>query len=181
MLLKPPPTPVTVPASALVMFQVLATLSAVKLLMPVTPPSIAPLKVPPLKVKLSVPVPPVRLPILLKPPAIPVTVPLSRPVITQLFATLSAVKLLVPAAPPLNAPLKVPPLKVKSSLLLPPVRLLKPLNVTPFTVPASAPVIIQLFATSAPTSVPLAPLPVTVSMLVKLVSILATTAPVTAE
>ena len=61
------------------------------------PPSSAPLKVPPLRVKLSVPVPPVRLAMLLKPPLMPVTLPLSVPVMLQLVATLSPVRVLLPS------------------------------------------------------------------------------------
>ena len=71
--------------------------------------------------------PPVRLPMLLKPPVTPVTPPASAPVTVHVFATLSPVRLFVPP-PPSIAPLKVPPLSRKLSVLLPPVRFAMSLN-----------------------------------------------------
>src|SRR5262245_26379799 len=62
-------------------------------------------------------------------------------------------------APPLTAPVTLPPLtNAKVSAWLPPVRLLKPEKVTPLTWPAFLPVTDQALAALPPTSVsPLAP------------------------
>ena len=103
MLLKPPVTPVTLPASAPLTVQVFATLSAVRLFTPVSPPLIAPLTVPPLKVKLSdraaVQIGDVR-----EAPVTPVTVPASAPVSVQVFATLSPVSVFAPVSPAVDRP-----------------------------------------------------------------------------
>ena len=78
-------------------------------------------------IEASFALPPIRLAMLLKPPLMPVTVPLSRAVIVHRLATLSAVRVLVPL-PPFSAPPRLPPLSVKLSSFAPPVRLPKPLN-----------------------------------------------------
>ena len=79
-------------------------------------------------------------------------------------------------------PLNVPPFaSTKLSSPAPPVRLPNPLKATPPTLPAFAPLIVHVFATSAPTKVSFTPSPVTVSMLVKFVPTLLVTAAVTAE
>ena len=70
-----------------------------------------PLKLPvPLTVTSSVPVPPVRVPMLLKfiDPLASVRLPASLALIAQLLATLLPVKLFAPVRPPFSVPLRVP-------------------------------------------------------------------------
>ena len=66
MLLNPVPIPVIVPPSATVKVKLFSTLSAVKVSVPVLP-SIAPVKVPPARVKVSSAVPPVRFSMFINP------------------------------------------------------------------------------------------------------------------
>ena len=89
--------------------------------------------------------PPIRLAILVKPPVMPVTVPPSTALITQVLARLSAVRLFTPS-PPLRAPLSVPPLSTKLSVPAPPVK------VWMFT-KLVAPAVVAMLPASAPVSV----------------------------
>src|ERR1041384_8172941 len=89
------------------------------------PERVAPL----LKVKVSAPALPLSVPTLLNVPPTPVTVPVSLPVTVQALEVLSAVRLLAPV-PPLMLPVSVPPFRTKASVLLPPVRLPKPFQVS---------------------------------------------------
>ncbi len=145
--LKPAPTPVAVPLSAPVSTKAVATLSAVKLLVP-APPSIAPDSVPPWRIKRSANAPPVTLPIPVKPPPTPVTVPVSKPVITKVLTSSLTVRRLVPPPPSID-PVKRLPLRIKLSFWAPVVRfwmLTKPPS-TPVMVPLSVPVRTTVVAT----------------------------------
>ena len=151
---------VTLPASGVVIAQVLATSRACSVFPVATPPPvIVPLTLPvPLSVNASVLVPPVKLPIPVKAATL-VTLPASGVVIAQVLATSRACSVLpVATPPPVIVPLTVPvPLSVNASVLVPPVRLFAPEKVSTFvfsvSVPAFGVVIAQVLAKFAPCSV----------------------------
>ena len=116
-ILEKAPTPLTSPALAAVIFQVLAMLSPVRLLSPTLPSTLAML--PPFTTKLSFALPPFRFWILEKAPT-PLTSPALAAVMFQVLAMLSPARLLSPVLPSMLATL--PPLRVKLSFALPPFR-----------------------------------------------------------
>ena len=110
------------------------------------------------------------------------TLPACPPVRVQMLTTSFAVKLLVPVAPPTIAPLKVPvPLKVKSSVLVPPVRLAMSLKVivppAVVRVTSSGVVMAQVAAAFGPVRVSPVPLPTTASIFVKLPVVILVSSP----
>ena len=160
-----PFTPPTSPASAALMFQVLAVLLADSESVP-APPSICPLTLPPLSRKISAPLPPIRLSISTKVNTLS-TLPPSALWMLQVLEVLFAVRLSVPP-PPLRVPVSEPFASTKLSLPLPPVRLAKSKKVTPATSPSFWPVIFQVLAMFSPIRVLSAPPPIRVSILMTL-------------
>ena len=151
------PTPVMVTLRAVVYAAQLIESTPV----PVPPSMLATVKLPE-NTKLSVLLPPTTFWILLKPPVTPVTVPALFAVIFQVFATLPPVSVLVPP-PPLIAPVNVPPLRVKVSEFVPPVRFGSAAKVkTPLifafaSLPAFGALTVHVFAIFDPRIVPMPP------------------------
>ena len=98
---------------------------------------------------------------MVKVPPMPVNVPVFALVTVQVLATLSPVRVFVPA-PPSMEPVKVPPFRMKLSVDEPPVRLAKLLKlvvtVPSYKVPLFVPVTVQVLAVFSPVKV-LVPLP----------------------
>ena len=149
--------PLTLPAFAAVTFQVLTVLSPLKPSLP-KPPSMS-ATVPPLRLKVSVLLPPVRFSILEK--VLPLTSPPFTAVTFQVLIVLSPVKPSSPAPPSMSA--TVPPLRLKVSVLLPPVRVSILEKALPLTSPAFTAVIFQVLTILSPVKLLLPALP---SMLV---------------
>ena len=106
--------------------------------------------------KVSIPVPPFKILMLVK--LVVSTVSFKLPslpvVIVQVFSAFLAFKLLFVPVPPFIEPVILPlACKVKSSAWLLPVKYLKLLKDVPFIVPVSSPDISHVFARSAPTKV----------------------------